>query len=137
MVRAADPVALYFREEAPFVDALERQDTRIVNGILCSMHGDIGLAGTHTRGMKEFLKLSHRVTLGHNHSSTIRDMVWRVGTSTPLIQHYVEGPATNWTNTHQVIFENGQRQNINFIYGKWRRQARKPRILKAPKALVA
>ena len=63
--------------------------------------------------------MNQRITLGHNHSSTIWGSIWRVGVSTPLMQPYVDNPVTNWTNTHQVIFANGQRQNINIINGKW------------------
>jgi hypothetical protein len=43
----------------------------------------------------------------------------RVGTSTKLMKHYVEGPATNWTNTHGVVFENGQVMLLNIINARW------------------
>lgn len=117
-----DPVVLWFKEKCPEVNSLERQDILIFpkkNGILCSMHGDIGVRGARTRSMREFCKMNYRITLGHNHSAAILGPIWRVGTSTYRRQHYVREPNTNWTNTHQVIFKNGQRQLFSIVKGKW------------------
>jgi hypothetical protein len=120
-----DPIVLWLRSNCPGIIALERQDPLLLpkgvkNPILCSMHGDVGLRGAKTRGNTEFRGLNQRVILGHNHTATISGPVWRVGTSTPRTQFYVSNPATNWTNSHAVIFENGQRQLVNFIKeGKW------------------
>lgn len=122
--RATDPVALWFREKAPYAHIVERQETFILpkgkNGILLSLHGDVGTRGAPTRGLKEFRKMNTRVILGHNHSGAIYGSVWRVGTSTYRMQFYVSNPATNWTNTHCLIYKNGQRQLLNIIKGKWR-----------------
>lgn len=124
-VRPIDPVSWYFTKQVPFpIKTHSRQDALVLpkngkGGILCSLHGDKPPGGGITRSTKTFLKMNQRITLGHNHSSTILGNIWRVGVSTPLMQHYVDNPTTNWTNTHQVIFANGQRQNINIINGKW------------------
>lgn len=122
--RATDPVALWFREKAPYAHIVERQETFVLpkgkNGILLSLHGDVGTRGAPTRGLKEFRKMNARVVLGHNHSGAIYGSIWRVGTSTYRMQFYVSNPATNWTNTHMVIYANGQRQLLNIIKGKWR-----------------
>jgi hypothetical protein len=69
-----------------------------------------------------FKKWNRRVILGHNHSALILGPVWRVGTSTPLIQFYVQNPKTDWSQTHCVIFASGQRQLINFVKGEWHGQ---------------
>ena len=120
-----DPVVWWFREHTPFVEAHERQDPLIFpkrsgkRGILCSMHGDKGVRGGRTRSTKEFRAINQRVFLGHNHSATIQGPVWRVGTSTPRMQHYVGAPETNWTNTHGLVFKNGQRMLINVVEGEW------------------
>ncbi len=122
--RAIDPVVWWFRTHAPFVRAHERQDSLLLpkrkkNASLLSMHGDKGPGGKETRSTKAFRAMNINVVLGHNHSATITGPVWRVGTSTPRMQFYVEQPSTNWTNTHCVIFENGQRQLINIVNGCW------------------
>jgi hypothetical protein len=57
--------------------------------------------------------------LGHNHSATIYMSIVRVGTSTKLMKHYIDGPATNWTNTHGFVFDNGQVMLVNIINGRW------------------
>jgi hypothetical protein len=121
---ATDPVVLWFRKHTPTVYALERQDVLLLpkgikNSILCSLHGDIGTRGKETRGTGVFRKMNKRVILGHNHSACIQGPVWRVGTSTPRMQFYVKNPVTDWTNTHAIIYANGQRQLINFVNGKW------------------
>lgn len=122
--RASDPVVLWIRERCPQVRMLERQEILLLpekakRPILCSLHGDKGTRGAETRSTGEFRKMNQRVIVGHNHSACILGTVWRVGTSTPRMQHYVTLPTTNWTNTHCVIFENGQRMLINIIKGRW------------------
>lgn len=124
-----DPVAHYIRQhiQSERVVFVERQDTLLIpstgkSKILCSLHGDIGTKGQRSRSTNDFRKMNSRIFLGHNHSAQIWGPVWRVGVSTPLTQHYVQSPATNWTNTHGVIFKNGQRQLINIINGDWHGQ---------------
>lgn len=124
---AIDPVVAHFRKHMPGVNAMERQDTLILpvghpKGTLCSMHGDKGPRGAPSRSTRDFAKFNHRVILGHNHTGLIWGPIWRVGTSTPLTQHYVSNPETSWTNTHCVIFANGQRMLVNIIKGQWHGQ---------------
>ncbi len=120
-----DPVVWWFRTYTPFAKSYERQDALVLpkgmgkKGILCSLHGDKGIRGGRTRSTAEFQKINQRTTLGHNHSAIIQGSVWRVGTSTPRMQFYVEVPETNWTNTHLVIFANGQRQLVSIVKGGW------------------
>ena len=118
--RATDPIALYLRKYVPDVNIIERQQYLTVAGTLLSLHGDIGTRGSQTRSMQEFRKMNTTVVLGHNHSAAILGKtLWRVGTSTPRKQFYVKNPVTNWTNTHLVIYKNGQKQLLNIIKGKW------------------
>lgn len=122
--KPTDPLVSWFRRHCPNIRMLERQDPLLLpkgakHPILCSMHGDKGTRGSETRSTKEFRKMNQRVFVGHNHSASIFGPVWRLGTSTPRMQFYVTSPATNWTNTHAVIFRNGQRQLLNFVRGKW------------------
>jgi hypothetical protein len=126
--RPTDPVIHWLRKACPFVNMLDRQEALILpeglkeKGILLSLHGDRGLRGQHTRGSDEFRGMNMRVVLGHDHQAYIGGPIWRVGTSTPLSQHYVDNPATNWTNTHCIVYANGQRQLINIVNGQWHGQ---------------
>lgn len=123
--KPTDPIVAWFRRHCPDVHMLERQDylllpKRVKHPILCSMHGDKGPRGSETRSTKAFRKMNQRVFVGHNHSGTIFGPVWRLGTSTPRMQFYITNPATDWTNTHGIIFRNGQRQLLNFVKnGRW------------------
>lgn len=120
--RATDPVALWFREHCPWATTVERKQTYVIAGVLVSLHGDIGTRGAQTRSLQEFRKMNTRAIFGHNHSATILGgNLWRVGVSTPRMQFYVQNPVTNWTNTHAVIYRNGQIQLLNIMKrGKWR-----------------
>jgi len=127
MIIPTDPLILWFREHCPEVHMVERQDVLLLprgvkHSVLCSLHGDQGIRGGDTRSTRAFKKWNRRVILGHNHSGLILGPVWRVGTSTPLIQFYIQNPKTDWSNTHCVIFASGQRQLINFVKGEWHGQ---------------
>jgi hypothetical protein len=118
------PIALYMREALPWLHVIGRQEpfmrpSKAKNPILLSLHGDIGPGGKESRGTMAFLKYNTRMILGHNHSATIYMSIVRVGTSTKLMKHYIEGPATNWTNTHGFVFDNGQVMLVNIINGRW------------------
>jgi hypothetical protein len=122
--KATDPIVAWFRKNCPDVTMLERQDALLLprgaeHPILVSMHGDKGPRGSETRSTKAFRQMNQRTFLAHNHSGTIHGPVWRLGTSTPRMQFYITSPATNWTNTHGIIFKNSQRQLLNFVKGRW------------------
>jgi hypothetical protein len=120
-----DAVQLWIRSHnLDGVEAHSRKDELLLpkgykRPVLVSMHGDIGLGGKHTRSMKAFRQMNARMMIGHTHSGAIFGPIWRVGVSTPRTQSYVATPATNWTNTHGVIFKNGQRQLLNIVKGGW------------------
>lgn len=118
--RATDPVILWFREKCPWATMVERKQSYQVAGVLVSLHGDIGTRGANTRSLAEYRKMNTRAIFGHNHSATILGgNLWRVGVSTPRMQFYVQNPTTNWTNTHAIVYKNGQIQLVNIIKGKY------------------
>jgi hypothetical protein len=100
----------------------EAQDAK---KILCSLHGDIGSRGQKAGAMTAFRKWNHWIIIGHAHDAAILGPIWRVGTSSHLTDHYVNGPATNWTHTHALIYANGQRQLINIMNGAWHGQRKR------------
>ncbi len=85
--------------------------------IKLDMHGDKGISGARGN-IYSFANNAMRLVVGHTHGLAIFGPVWRVGTSTLLDLGYNDGPS-NWTHTHCVIFENGQRMLINIVNGKW------------------
>jgi hypothetical protein len=124
-----DPVAWYLRENVPGIKTYERRDILFLptsldgqekKQILVSMHGDEGILGGKAGGLNSFLKMGGvNLIIGHGHSGEIDGPIMRVGTSTYLVEHYMNTPATSWSHSGIVIFENGQRQMINFVGGKW------------------
>lgn len=120
MARATDPVILWFRKHCPYAVMVERKQAFVLADVLLSLHGDKGIRGGRTRSLNEFRKLNTKLILGHNHSATILGAnLWRVGTSTPKMQFYVENPITDWTNSHAIVYKNGQVQLITIINGQW------------------
>lgn len=120
-----DPVNWWVNQHAPKVKTHGRTSKLILpeapsaKKILCSLHGDIGPRGQRAGAMTAFRKWNQWIIIGHDHAAGILGPVWRVGTSTHLTDHYVSGPATNWTHTHALIYANGQRQLINILNGTY------------------
>lgn len=85
--------------------------------IKLDMHGDKGISGARGN-IFSFANNAMRLVVGHTHALAIFGPVWRVGTSTLLDLGYNDGPS-NWTHTHCIIFDNGQRMLINIVNGKW------------------
>lgn len=102
-----------FSVNDPDIRFLKRDEDFIISGIQLGAHGDI--EGSLVRVEKSF----SRAVVGHSHSAAILRGVYRVGTSTKLREPYAKGPIS-WTNTHCVIYSNGQRQLINIINGKYK-----------------
>lgn len=94
---------------------LTRNDSEKIGGIECASHGDLG-----SNGAKPSLDGLERAygscVIGHNHSAAIQRGVFRVGTLSKLDMGYNRGP-TSWTQTCCLVYENGQRQLINFVNG--------------------
>lgn len=96
---------------------LNRDEPHKIAGIECGQHGDLGPAGTRA-SLASLEKAYGSGVFGHTHSGAILRGIWRVGTCTDK-QDYERGPRAK-THTHCVIYDNGQRQLINVINGRWR-----------------
>lgn len=106
-----DPLETYINDSD--IKFLKRDEDFIVSGIQLGSHGDI--EGSLMRIEKSFSK----AVTGHSHSGAILRGIYRVGTSTKLREPYAQGPIS-WTNTHCIVYPNGQRQLINIINSKWK-----------------
>ena len=56
--------------------------------------------------------------IGHVHSPGIYQGAYGVGTSSRLRLEYNAGPSS-WLNTHGVVHQNGKRQLIHVVNGRW------------------
>jgi predicted phosphodiesterase len=85
--------------------------------IECGMHGHLGVNGA--RGSTASLEKAYLLSIsGHTHSPEIQRGAWVVGTSSYLKLNYNRGPSS-WMHTLCIVYENGARQLINVIRGKW------------------
>ena len=120
-----DPVEYAFKnwlgadkETLDRIEWLQRDDHIKIAGIEMSQHGDKGLNGVKG-SLPSIEKAFGDAVVGHSHTGAIFRGVYRVGTSTKLKLDYNSGPSS-WTHTHCLVYENGQRQLINIVDGKWR-----------------
>lgn len=97
---------------------LSRQDSVKIAGIECASHGDLGANGAKA-GLDGLERAYGNCVIGHNHSAAIQRGVFRVGTLSNLDMEYNRGP-TSWTQTCCLVYENGQRQLVNYVNGSCR-----------------
>lgn len=100
------------------VKVLDYEESCIVEGIECGMHGHHGANGSKG-GLKSFSRIGVKSITAHSHTPGIEEGAYRVGTSTKLLRGYTHGPSS-WLNTHAIIYPNGKRTLINIIDGRWR-----------------
>ncbi len=114
-----DPFTLLIqRRNNERVVALCRDDSYRIAGIEVGMHGDIGPNGA--RGSRKNLRrVGVKSVIGHSHAPGIDEGCYQVGTSTLLRLEYNHGPS-GWLNADCLILENGKRQIIIYIDGKYR-----------------
>lgn len=99
------------------VEWLSIGEERFFGDIKYSDHGHLGANGSRgtLRGLE---KTNAKAVYGHSHTAQIMRETWQNGTSTITNPPYVKGP-TSWTQSSTIIYENGQRQLINFIDGEY------------------
>ena len=92
---------------------LQRSDSSKIADVECGSHGDLGLNGAKA-SLNSLEKVYGNCVTGHNHTAAIQRGVFRVGTLSQLDMRYNRGPSS-WTHTCCIVYENGQRQLINYI----------------------
>lgn len=93
------------------------EDFRIAR-IQLGAHGDKGANGS--KGSLRAMEGAYGNSVsGHSHSPEILRGAWQVGTSSKLKLSYNKGPSS-WLHTSCLVYENGSRQLINVIEGKYR-----------------
>jgi hypothetical protein len=100
------------------IHVLDYEQSCLVEGIECGMHGHYGPNGSRGSA-KNMRRIGVKSIIGHSHTPAIEEGCYQVGTSTKLTRGYTHGPSS-WLNTHAVIYPNGKRTLVNIIDGKWR-----------------
>jgi len=97
---------------------LDRDVDYKIAGIELGCHGDKGANGA--RGSLKSMEKAYGFSIsGHSHVPEILRGAWSVGTSSYLKLSYNTG-ASAWVHSSVVLYENGMRQLINSIRGKWK-----------------
>jgi len=92
---------------------LNREISMKIGDVECASHGDLGMNGAKP-SLNSLERIYGSCVVGHNHSAAIQRNVFRVGTLSKLNMEYNRGPSS-WTQTCCILYENGQRQLINYI----------------------
>ena len=96
----------------PKFKCLGRNDSFMIKGIECSLHGDKGANGARGTATT-FKKLNVKTITAHSHTPEIMDGSYIVGTSTKLRLEYNVG-LSSWMQGHVIIDNLGKRQQILF-----------------------
>jgi hypothetical protein len=106
------------RANVPGLRVLKEDESMILADVELGMHGHAGPNGA--RGsIKNVRRIGVKSIIGHGHSPGIDEGAYQVGTSTRLRLEYTHGPSS-WLNAHCLLHEDGKRQIIVIVDGKWR-----------------
>lgn len=96
---------------------LKRDEDFKIADIQLGAHGDVGASGSKgtLKGMRKAYGLS---VTGHSHTPGIWHGATAVGTSSFLRLSYNRGPGS-WMQTHCFVYDDGSRQLVNMIKGRW------------------
>lgn len=100
---------------------LEKDESFSPNGIENSIHG-FKIKGSKTSSPANYDRAYGAINLGHTHTAVMYRNVMSCGTMTYKTSDkidYIEG-ASDWTHTMILEHENGSRQLVNIIKGKYR-----------------
>ena len=101
------------------VRCLGPREALVVAGVLLSLHGDDGPNGA--RGsLKNLRRIGAKVVIGHSHTPGISEGGMQTGTSSILDPEYV-GPVSSWAHAHAITHEDGKRQLVFIIDGRYKR----------------
>jgi hypothetical protein len=90
-----------------------------VREVECGMHGHLGANGAFG-SPQNLSKIGKKATTAHTHSCGIYHGLYVAGTSTKLTRDwdYTTGPSS-WSNSHVLLYPNGQRAIVTVKNGKW------------------
>lgn len=103
--------------ESRGITFLHRSSNNNIGGVHVASHGDKGLNGAKA-SLNSLEKIYGDCVTAHVHTAAIQRGVFRVGTMSNLDMGYNSGPSS-WTQTSCLVYENGQRQLVNYVNGKY------------------
>lgn len=117
-VRGNNPLEYFINTRTKLkLNWLKLDESYKIAGVEMAMHGHLGSNGA--RGTAKSMEEAYgSVMYGHTHTPNILRSAWCVGTSTHLQLPYNRG-ASSWLQTAGTIYNNGVKQLINFIEGKY------------------
>lgn len=116
-----DPFVYWMRQKLLSADRCEfpaRDDSVLIAGIECGMHGDKGPNGARGN-IRGFGRIGVKSIIGHSHTPGVIDGVYQVGTSSRLKLEYSGGPSS-WMHCHCFVYPNGKRSLVWIIDGDWK-----------------
>lgn len=115
-----DGLETYFGlKPGPDLIWLKRDQDFKVAGIEHGAHGDLGSNGRRNPGAKGMYKAYGKVNYGHCHYGEIWHGAMSAGTSSYMRLGYNRG-SSSWDNSQIITYDDGTRQLINVIKGKWK-----------------
>lgn len=97
---------------------LKRDESLKLFGVELGYHGDLGAHGS--RGSLQQMNMAvGKSVSGHTHVEEIFGQAWSVGTASKLRQGWNKGFSA-WVATVCFVYDNGARQTLRSIKGKWR-----------------
>lgn len=120
MMDGKDPLQFAIAQRYPALKLrwLKRDEDYKIADIQLGAHGDKGPNGSKG-SLKNIEKAYGNSVTGHSHTPGILRGAWAVGTSSLLKLSYNEGPSS-WLHTHCLVYDDGSRQLINMVRGKWK-----------------
>jgi hypothetical protein len=98
---------------------LTRHEDYLIQGIQLAAHGDLGANGKRNPSKSGIENAYGSAVVGHSHTPGILRDVFQVGTTSKLKLGYNVG-SSSWSHTSCLVYNNGQRQLINSINGKYK-----------------
>ena len=95
------------------------EDFKICGDIIMSSHGDLGSNGARPSIMS-FKKLGQRITIGHQHQTSISQGVYCAGSCMATEDASYTKGASSWSISHVLTYSNGKRTVITQKGSKWR-----------------
>jgi hypothetical protein len=99
------------------VQFVAEDDSYMVCGIECAMHGHLGANGARGNP-RQFSKMGSKSNTGHTHSPMLFDGSGVAGVSGSLDMGYNRG-LSSWDHSHIVTYPNGRRTIITMREGRW------------------
>jgi len=111
---------------------LRQDQSWLVEGVECGLHGDKGPNGSRGSA-RNLARIGSKVTIGHSHSPAIIDGCWQTGVTAGTLDgptlDYAVGPSS-WSRTLVATYEGGKRTTITMRGTRWRARRRKLKVVK-------